>query len=161
MSLLSLPKHKLSPLLTFSTATRSASTSPYGRTHVAARHANKLPAPLVPHFPQRVIRADGSSFTHRITSPRSRIRLTRDTTNNPLWNATARLSLGPGNGKGGVEDEEEEGTGRMGRFRRRFEGVGGGGADAWDVLQEGAVASGSVMKEPPANKKAAAKPSKK
>ncbi|KAH7927018.1 hypothetical protein BV22DRAFT_1061762 [Leucogyrophana mollusca] len=154
MSLFCLPK---APSTLFqSVCTRSVSTSPYGRTHVYKRRPNKLPNPLVPHFVQRVYRADGSSFTHWTTSPRSRIRLTRDTTNNPLWNATARLS---GSVSGGVEEEEEEGTGRMGRFRRRFgKDVGVG---EWDSLQDEAMATGSVMAEPPINKKAAAKPTKK
>ncbi|EGO03054.1 hypothetical protein SERLA73DRAFT_131539 [Serpula lacrymans var. lacrymans S7.3] len=120
MSFVSIPK--IGAKISFTSLTpcifsRSVSSSPYGRTHVYTRRPNKLPNPLVPHFPQRVYRADGSSFTHWTTSPRSRIRLTRDTTNNPLYHATARLAA---QGLGGIEEEEEEGTGRMGRFRRRF-----------------------------------------
>ena len=65
---------------------RSISSSPYGRTHVWRRRAPKLPNPVVPHFPQRVTLADGSTFIHWTTSPRSAIRLTRDNTNNPVWN---------------------------------------------------------------------------
>ncbi len=50
-------------------------------------------------------------------------RLTRDTTNNPLWNTKALL---------GETDEEDAVTGRLGRFNRRFEGVGGyGGEVEW------------------------------
>jgi Ribosomal protein L31p, N-terminal len=73
----------------------------------------KLPNPIVPIFPQRVVLSDGSSFTHYTTSPRSRIRLTRDLTNNPLWNY--------GMSKGGLFEDEEGSSGRMGRFRRKFE----------------------------------------
>ena len=68
---------------------------------------------MVPQFPQRVIRSDGTTFTHWTTSPRSVIRLTRDVTNNPLWNSAAWGSHGV--------DEEDEATGRLGRFNRRFE----------------------------------------
>ncbi|KAI0045230.1 hypothetical protein FA95DRAFT_1473670, partial [Auriscalpium vulgare] len=92
--------------------TRTISSSPYGRAHVRKHHAPKLPNPVVPQFPQRVIRADGSSFTHWTTSPRSLLRLTRDVTNNPLWNISA-LS-----GEGAAEESAV--TGRLGRFNRRF-----------------------------------------
>jgi len=98
--------------------TRSVSSSPYGRTHVWKHRQRKLPKPFVPVFPQRVVRADGSTFTHYTTSPRSEIRLTRDTTNNPLWNATKWMA---------ESEEEDEVTGRLGRFNRRFDGLGGHG----------------------------------
>jgi hypothetical protein len=94
--------------------TRSVSSSPYGRTHVWKRRPKRLPNPIVPQFPQRVIRADGSSFTHWTTSPRPLIRLTRDVTNNPLWNVSALLGEGAA--------EESEVTGRLGRFNRKFVG---------------------------------------
>lgn len=57
---------------------------------------------------------DGSTYTHYTTSPRSVIRLTRDVNNNPLYR--------PGS-EG--EDQLEDETGRMGRFKRRFEGTEG------------------------------------
>ncbi|KAI9511965.1 hypothetical protein F5148DRAFT_974309 [Russula earlei] len=91
---------------------RSVSSSPYGRTHVWKRRPKRLPNPVVPQFPQRVIRADGSSFTHWTTSPRSLIRLTRDVTNHPLWNVSALTGEGAA--------EESEVTGRLGRFNRKF-----------------------------------------
>jgi ribosomal protein L31 len=93
--------------------TRSVSSSPYGRTHVWKQRPKKLPNPIVPQFPQRVIRADGSSFTHLTTSPRPLIRLTRDVTNHPLWNVSALT------GENAVEGNEM--TGRLGRFNRKFE----------------------------------------
>ncbi|KLO18739.1 hypothetical protein SCHPADRAFT_802671, partial [Schizopora paradoxa] len=96
---------------------RSVSSSPYGRTHVWRRRAPKLPNPVVPQFPQRVTLADGSTFVHWTTSPRSSIRLTRDNTNNPIWNPWLEA--------GNAEDLEGAVTGRMGRFRRRFEDLGG------------------------------------
>ncbi|TFY65899.1 hypothetical protein EVG20_g5194 [Dentipellis fragilis] len=109
-------------------STRSVSSSPYGRTHVWKRRPAKLPNPIVPQFPQRVIRADGSSFTHWTTSPRSVIRLTRDVTNNPLWNVGA-LSEGA--------TEESAVSGRLGRFNRRFEELSGQGKVDWMVEAEG------------------------
>ncbi|KAI0002500.1 hypothetical protein BJV74DRAFT_816192 [Russula compacta] len=92
--------------------TRNVSSSPYGRTHVWKRRPKQLPNPIVPQFPQRVIRADGSSFTHWTTSPRPLIRLTRDVTNHPMWNVSALTGEGAA--------EESEVTGRLGRFNRKF-----------------------------------------
>ena len=104
------PRHKILPQ---SQQTRLVSSSPYGRTHVWKHRRPNLPNPIVPIFPQRVVLSDGSSFTHYTTSPRSHIRLTRDLTNNPLWNY--------GRSKGGLFEDEEGSSGRMGRFRRKFE----------------------------------------
>ncbi|KAJ6601144.1 hypothetical protein DFH09DRAFT_969720 [Mycena vulgaris] len=116
--MLSLPSHaRLVPRITH---TRAVSSSPYGRTHVWKRRAPVLPNPVVAKFPQRVIRADGSSVLHWTTSPRSLIRLTRDTTSNPLWNTGMWVD-----GRG--LEEESETTGRLGRFNRKFDGIGGGG----------------------------------
>jgi hypothetical protein len=98
---------------------RSVSTSPYGRTHVWKYRRPMMPNPVVPRFPQLVIRADGSSFTHWTTSPRSILKLTRDLTNNPVWNTSQWLD------DQGVEDEAST-TGRLGRFNRKFAGIGGG-----------------------------------
>ena len=86
---------------------RSISNSPYGRTHVWKRRPPVLPNPLVPKFPQKVIRSDGTSFTHWTTSPKSLVRLTRDTTNNPHWNT--------GNPSDRSVDEESAAAGRLGR----------------------------------------------
>lgn len=105
---LGLPARVLAPR----SGTRGVSSSPYGRTHVWKRRAKRLPNPVVPQFPQRVIRADGSSFTHWTTSPRSLIRLTRDVTNHPLWNIAALRGEGVA--------EESEVSGRLGRFNRKF-----------------------------------------
>lgn len=108
---------KITPCLTSTSTvlpnhTRSISSSPYGRTHVWRRRPKRLPNPVVPQFPQRVIRSDGSSFTHWTTSPRPLIRLTRDVTNHPLWNVSALMGEGAA--------EESEVTGRLGRFNRKF-----------------------------------------
>ncbi|KAF8875332.1 hypothetical protein CPB84DRAFT_445889 [Gymnopilus junonius] len=102
--------------LTHHQTCRSVSNSPYGRSHVWKRRPPALPNPVVPKFPQKVIRSDGTSFTHWTTSPKSLVRLTRDTTNNPMWN-TANVN--------DRSMEEESGTtGRMGRFSRKFEELG-------------------------------------
>ncbi|KAH9948328.1 hypothetical protein B0H21DRAFT_252515 [Amylocystis lapponica] len=122
------------PRTTFLTHTRSVSSSPYGRTHVWKHRQRTLPKPFVPQFPQRVVRVDGSTFTHYTTSPRSLFRLTRDSTNNPLWNA-ARLS--------GETEEEDLVTGRLGRFNRRFDGLGGHG----QVVDWTNEASGETLRE--------------
>jgi len=99
---------------------RSVSSSPYGRTHVWRRRAPSLPAPVVPQFPQQVIRSDGSTFTHWTTSPRSLIRLTRDVTNHPIWNSAAVWARGDAEGDEGEEDGKAKGG--LGRFKRRFGG---------------------------------------
>ena len=99
---------------------RAVSSSPYGRAHVWRNRPKKLPNPCVPQFPQQVIRADGSTFTHYTTSPRSVMKLTRDTTNNPLWAPFI----------GNKEDAtSEQLTGRLGRFNKRFDGIGGLGQE--------------------------------
>ncbi|KAF9007117.1 hypothetical protein BDQ17DRAFT_1540159 [Cyathus striatus] len=92
---------------------RAVSSSPYGRTHVWKRRDPVLPKPVVPKYPQVVVRADGSSFTHWTTSPRSIIRLVRDLTTNPVWNGN--------NSNLSAFDEESGSTGRMGRYNRKFE----------------------------------------
>ncbi|KAG2737539.1 hypothetical protein P692DRAFT_20668305, partial [Suillus brevipes Sb2] len=114
--------------------TRNVFISPYGRSHIFKQRLSKLPNPVVPlnHFPQRVVRADGSSYMQWTTSPRSRTIWTRDTTNHSLCNASQRLSGAVG--EGGAEDEEQEGAGRLGRFKGRFgQKVGVG---EWTEFQE-------------------------
>ena len=93
---------------------KSTSTSPYGKSH--RQRLPALPRPTVALFPQLVVMTNGSTYTHWSTSPRSVVRLTRDVNNNPLWR--------PGS-EG--EDQLEDETGRLGRFKRRFE-------DADDVV---------------------------
>ncbi|RKP35968.1 hypothetical protein BJ085DRAFT_23850 [Dimargaris cristalligena] len=39
-------------------------------------------------FSQRVVLTDGSTITLRTTSPKSQLKLTKDTRNHPLWNPT-------------------------------------------------------------------------
>ncbi|KAG6334902.1 hypothetical protein ID866_4183 [Astraeus odoratus] len=127
-----IPKRFLTPTTTSGSIIRTHSTSPYGQSHLRKKHPRPLPAPVVPHFPQHVTRADGSTFTHWTTSPRSRIVLTRDTTNHPLWNATERIC---GGSAALAQEEEEEGTGRMRRWKRKFgDDIG---VEQWSSVQEG------------------------
>src|ERR1700689_1757371 len=116
---------------------RSHSTSPYGRSHILKRRPNKLPNPVVPQFPQRVIRSDGSTFIHWTTSPRSLFRLTRDLVNNPLWNSGSM---------GGRRGEEALVGGRVGRFNKRFEGMNGGSVDWMESMD---IGEGSEEKTQP------------
>ncbi|EAU87324.1 hypothetical protein CC1G_02083 [Coprinopsis cinerea okayama7 len=117
---------------------RLISNSPYGRAHVWKRRPPVLPNPVVPKFPQQVIRSDGTSFIQWTTSPKSLVRLTRDTTNNPMYNPAAASGRGV---------EEESGTtGRLGRFNRRYEELG---AEIGEM---------ATPVEEPAAKKEAAKP---
>jgi hypothetical protein len=92
----------------------------------------------VPQFPQRIIRSDGSSFTHWTTSPRPLIRLTRDVTNHPLWNVAAAL-------RGEGVSEESEVTGRLGRFNRKF-------VEEVDWMSEAEIMTTATTQPPPKKK---------
>lgn len=125
-TMLVLKKSPAVPCIASTSATiRDISSSTYGRAHVFKRRPAKLPSPVIPQFPQTVVRADGSTFTQWTTSPRHIIKLTRDLTNAPLWNSGGRSGSADG------LDEEISGTGRLGRFNRRFEGVGAMGGVDW------------------------------
>ncbi|EMD32685.1 hypothetical protein CERSUDRAFT_126513 [Gelatoporia subvermispora B] len=81
-----------------------------------------LEAPSTHAARSRIVRSDGATIIHYGTSPRSSLRLTRDTSSNPLWNV---------GGQAGSAEEEDAVTGRLGRFRRRFEGLGEGDGIDW------------------------------
>lgn len=82
------------------------------KTHL--RPAPRMPNPLPAIYPQLVILSDGSSFTSYTTAPSPAVyRLTRDVTNNPLWN----LNKDGGVGRRG---EGEEDGGRLARFKRLY-----------------------------------------
>ncbi|TKY90894.1 hypothetical protein EX895_000892 [Sporisorium graminicola] len=94
-----------------------------------------LPRP-VPKFSSTAILADGSSIQLATTSPRRLTRLTRDPTNHPLWNPSQERKIG-----GDAGDD----SGRLGRFRRRFEGLDGaavGGQAAEAKVDAGEVSFG-------------------
>lgn len=71
-----------------------------------------IPRP-VPHFGTLTVLSDGSTIQLHTTSPRGVTRLTRDPTNHPLWNPKAD--------RRGAGDEDE--SGRLARFRRKFGGT--------------------------------------
>ncbi|KAJ5544654.1 hypothetical protein N7535_006953 [Penicillium sp. DV-2018c] len=75
------------------------------------RHATLLRRPKRPYtFTQLITLSDGSTFTHRTTSPAAIYRSTRDTRNSLLWNPSSSKLMN-------VEDDE---AGRLAAFRARF-----------------------------------------
>ncbi|PWN41490.1 hypothetical protein IE81DRAFT_324481 [Ceraceosorus guamensis] len=101
----------------------STATSSFARAFSTSSRALELPykkgsaPPLprpVPKFPSTIILSDGSSIRLTTTSPRSLQRLTRDPTNHPLWNPSMER-------RGGAGDEDE--SGRLSRFRKRFQNL--------------------------------------
>ena len=89
----------------------SARAPPAWKSRTHTKKAARIPNPLPAIYPQLVVLSDGSSFMSHTTSPSpATLRLTRDVTNNPLWNPASEGRRGGG---------EEEG-GRLARFRARF-----------------------------------------
>ncbi|KAK4549059.1 hypothetical protein LTR36_007515 [Oleoguttula mirabilis] len=87
------------------------------------RHASLLRRPKRPYsFTQLITLSDGSTFTHRTTSPQPIYRSTKDTKNSALWNPSSQKLLN-------IEEDE---AGRLKRFRRRF----GRGFDA-EAMEQG------------------------
>ncbi|KAL2005658.1 hypothetical protein VTN00DRAFT_10151 [Thermoascus crustaceus] len=75
------------------------------------RHATLLRRPKRPYtFTQLVTLSDGSTFTHRTTSPMPVYRSTRDTRNSLLWNPSSNKLMN-------VEEDE---AGRLAAFRAKF-----------------------------------------
>lgn len=111
---------------------RPRSTLPEWPTKSHLRAAPTVPLPVPALYPHKIVLSDGSTFTAHLTNPSpSIIRLTRDVTNNPLW--------APGTERRGLGDGEAEG--RVGRFRRRFEGVAGADGEADGSASASASAS--------------------
>lgn len=111
---------------------RGYSTSAILQASKSSASEQHLPRPA-PHFPQTVLLSDGSSIQLTTTSPRSSVRLTRDPTNHPLWNPSMEKSRG-------ASDEDE--SGRLGRFRKRF----GGAEDVEAQSEDGASKVSSSKK---------------
>lgn len=95
------------------------------------RHATLLRRPRRPYtFTQLIILSDGSTFTHRTSSPVPVYLSTRDTRNAPLWNpSSAKLA--------NVETDE---AGRLAAFRNRF----GTSWDAASPVDPSASADGTT-----------------
>ncbi|KAI9829237.1 MAG: hypothetical protein M1819_006417 [Sarea resinae] len=90
------------------------------------RHASLLRRPKRPYtFTQLITLSDGSTFTHRTTSPLPIFRSTKDTRNSPLWNPSSQKLLN-------VEEDE---AGRLRAFRAKF-------GRGWDAESTAAAEEG-------------------
>ncbi|KAL2367311.1 50S ribosomal protein L36 [Blastomyces gilchristii SLH14081] len=79
--------------------------------YTQCRHATLLRRPKRPYtFTQLITLSDGSTFTHRTTSPIAVYRSTRDTRNAPLWNPSSEK----------LRNVEEDEAGRLAAFRSKF-----------------------------------------
>ncbi|KAI9707470.1 MAG: hypothetical protein M1836_000431 [Candelina mexicana] len=95
-------------LKTTSSSTSNLFPCPYAQQ---ARHASLLRRPKRPYtFTQLITLSDGSTFTHRTTSPAPVYRCTKDTRNHPLWNPSSQKLLN-------VEEDE---AGKLKAFRQKF-----------------------------------------
>lgn len=75
------------------------------------RHATLLKRPKRPYqFTQLITLSDGSTFTHRTSSPAPIYKSTKDTKNHAMWNPSSQKLLN-------VEEDE---AGRLRRFRAKF-----------------------------------------
>ncbi|KAM5432362.1 hypothetical protein MferCBS31731_007565 [Microsporum ferrugineum] len=75
------------------------------------RNATLLRRPKRPYtFTQLIALSDGSTFTHRTTSPQAVYRSTRDTRNALLWNPSSEKLL----------NREDDEAGRLAAFRSRY-----------------------------------------
>ncbi|KAF7196097.1 54S ribosomal protein L36, mitochondrial, partial [Pseudocercospora fuligena] len=87
------------------------------------RHATLLKRPKRPYqFTQLITLSDGSTFTHRTSSPAPIYKSTKDTKNHAMWNPSSQKLLN-------VEEDE---AGRLRRFRAKF----GRGYDAESMSGE-------------------------
>ena len=86
------------------------------------RHATLLRRPKRPYtFTQLVTLSDGSTYTHRTTSPAPVFKSSKDTRNSPLWNPSSQKLM----------NMEEDEAGRLRAFRNKF----GRGWDAETVRE--------------------------
>lgn len=121
-------------------------TQTSGTTFVCSqcRHATLLRRPKRPYtFTQLITLSDGSTFTHRTTSPAPIYRSTRDTRNSLLWNPSSSKLMN-------VEEDE---AGRLAAFRARF----GRSFDASAPVDEEAAKDPVAAKQAEAEAKAQAK----
>ncbi len=110
------------PTMLITTAKRAI--CPRCALHQQIRHASLIRRPKRPYtFTQLITLSDGSTFTHRTTSPQPVYRSTKDTKNTILWNPSSQKLMN-------VEEDE---AGRLRKFRARF----GRGFDAESLEAEG------------------------
>ena len=78
---------------------------------IQCRHATLLRRPKRPYtFTQLVTLSDGSTYTHRTTSPAPIYKSTKDTRNTPLWNPSSQKLL----------NMESDDSGKLRAFREKF-----------------------------------------
>lgn len=107
MSILN-PLHRKSLHVSSSSISRSTHSNLH---QIQIRCASVLKRPKRPYtFTQLVTLSDGSSYTHRTTSPAPVYRSNRDTRNTPLWNPSSQRLLN-------VEEDE---AGKLRSFRDKF-----------------------------------------
>ncbi|KAL5340805.1 hypothetical protein BJX70DRAFT_360462 [Aspergillus crustosus] len=93
------------------TAATASITQPTTFICTQCRHATLLRRPKRPYtFTQLITLSDGSTFTHRTSSPLPVYRSTKDTRNSLLWNPSSSRLMN-------LEDDE---AGRLAAFRARF-----------------------------------------
>ncbi|KAK2850598.1 hypothetical protein FQN49_005508 [Arthroderma sp. PD_2] len=105
------------------------------------RNATLLRRPKRPYtFTQLIALSDGSTFTHRTTSPQAVYRSTRDTRNAILWNPSSVK----------LRNVEEDEAGRLAAFRNKYgrgwdstTKVSAGDAEAADAAAVAAAAAGN------------------
>ncbi|KAK0110437.1 hypothetical protein ONS96_002048 [Cadophora gregata f. sp. sojae] len=98
------------------------------QAHQQVRHASLLKRPHRPYtFTQLVTLSDGSTYTHRTTSPAPIFRSTKDTRNHPMWQPSLDS----------LRNIEQDEAGRLRAFRKRF-------GRGWDMdgAEEGEAGEG-------------------
>ena len=126
-------------------ATTTPARTPFSLT--TTRSANIIRRPRRPYsFTQIIQLSDGSTYTHRTTSPQALYRSTKDTRNHALWQPN----------DASLRNVEVDEAGKLAAFRGRF-GRGwdaeakadeeDGGAAAVSVEGAAAVAAGGAAKE--------------
>ncbi|KAK1770710.1 hypothetical protein QBC33DRAFT_445958 [Phialemonium atrogriseum] len=118
-------------LIPNTTPTPSTSSAHHLRHHPTGsqvRHATFVPRHRRPYqFTQLVQLSDGSTFTHRTTSPVPLHRSTKDTRNHALWQPS----------EASLRNLEVDEAGKLAAFRARF-------GRGWDAIEEDAAAGDAV-----------------
>jgi len=97
--------------MSLSTPLRRASLPPSSIPQTQCRHATLIRRPKRPYtFTQLVTLSDGSTYTHRTTSPAPIYKSRKDTRNTPLWNPSSQKLLN-------METDE---AGKLRAFREKF-----------------------------------------
>ncbi|KAI1774416.1 hypothetical protein F4818DRAFT_82251 [Hypoxylon cercidicola] len=90
-------------------------------SHTPSRAANIIRRPRRPYtFTQLVVQSDGSTYTHRTTSPLALYKTAKDTRNHVLWQPSDRT----------LRNVEVDEAGKLAAFRSRF-------GRGWDAEKTG------------------------